>query len=370
MPEDSTPPDHRALLATVPRQCGLVTMAQCRAMGLTEKAVRCKIGSGRWVAIHPGIYQTLPGRQDWHTTAMAALLACGEGAALALGSAAYIHGLVARAGPAVEVMVPSHRYVVPPAGVQAIRCRHLDRRVDEVEWPWRTTLENTILDLGARSSLDELIGLCARACQGELTTERLIRQELDRRVRHRWRTALVEALGDIGEGAESAAEVRYIRDVERAHGLPGGERQLPTNRSGRRRRHDNGYPAYQLIVEVDGRIGHDDWEGRQRDGGRDRSTAADGWLTIRVYWTDVAVTPCQLALELEAILRGRGWPGQATSCRRRDCALAVGHRADTQPDRPHGGVRAARNGAGGGRGPGGQSRTVEKLPKSAKPTRR
>ena len=35
---------------------------------------------------------------------------------------------------------------------------------------------------------------------------------------------------------------------------------------GRRRRHDHEYTAYRLIVEVDGRLGHEQWADRVRDG--------------------------------------------------------------------------------------------------------
>jgi hypothetical protein len=138
------------------------------------------------------------------------------------------------------------------------------------------------------------------------------------RPRQAHRALLIEALSEIGAGAHSIAEVRYVRDVERAHGLPSGLGQEPGPRATHR---DRIYEEIKLIVEVDGRRGHQGWLGQQEDGRRDRRSAVGGWLTARIFWIDVAGTPCELALELGAICASRGWTGRLRSCRRADCAV-------------------------------------------------
>ena len=127
-------------------------------------------------------------------------------------------------------------------------------------------------------------------------------------------------LQDVDDGAESGAEVLFIRDVERAHGLPTATRQAKSDR-GSRRYHDNRYDPYRLLVEVDGQLGHEMWADRVRDGRRDRQVLAGDLTTTRVFWADVAVTPCATAAELAAILTRRGWTGRPRACRRRDCAV-------------------------------------------------
>jgi len=62
--------------------------------------------------------------------------------------------------------------------------------------------------------------VAALACQRGLTWYEALAAELGRRARHRWREVLSEALDDIGGGSHSALEVRFVRDVVRAHGLP------------------------------------------------------------------------------------------------------------------------------------------------------
>ena len=125
---------------------------------------------------------------------------------------------------------------------------------------------------------------------------------------------------DVEDGAQSAAELLYIRDVERAHGLPVAVRQAPSH-VGRSRLHDNEYVEQRLIVEVDGRLGHERWADRVRDGRRDRQLLTTARLTTRVFFADVALDPCRTAAEVGAILTGRGWAGRPRRCRRAGCCI-------------------------------------------------
>jgi very-short-patch-repair endonuclease len=124
-------------------------------------------------------------------------------------------------------------------------------------------------------------------------------------------------LADVAAGAESVMEVRFVRDVARAHGLPAGRLQAATVVRGLRV-HDVAYDAERVLLELDGRLGH---EGAARvgDGVRDRLSATRGWLTVRAFWGDVAVTPCALAVEMGDVLATRGWRGRLHPCRRRGC---------------------------------------------------
>jgi hypothetical protein len=285
---------------------------------MTERAVRWRLTSARWVRVHPGVYLTEPGRNDWEVTAMAALLACGRGAALSHDSAAFAWGLSRGRGQVVRVIVPAERTVEAPDGVAVVRSRSAVARTHETAWPHRTTVEHTLLDLAQESSLDSAVARLARAFQQGQTTERMVRQALAKRPRQRHRALLLEALGDLDGGAESVAELRFVRDVEAAHDLPVAVRQSPTGGGGRR---DNEYDEFALVVEVDGRLGHEGWDGRRKDGRRDRRAARGGRLTVRVFWDELVQTPCTLALEIAELLQARGWDGRARRCRRRDCAV-------------------------------------------------
>ncbi len=314
-------PRNLAELEEVARQQRrLVTRGQCLNAGLSRKAVEVRLSNGRWRRVHHAVYLTTPGRDDWWTSAMAAHLACGPDAAWSHRTAAYVWGLLPSAPKTIELLVPRDFAVHAPQGVTVRRCQRLDARVDQLWWPWVTTAEDTLLDLAEDVGLDELMALAGRAFQRQRTTEALLLTRLADRRRHAHRALLREILGDVADGAESAMEVRYVRDVERAHGLPLGVRQLPTSVTSPER-HDVGYVDQRVLVELDGRLGHEGRDARMRDGRRDRRDAVRGWLTLRAFWPDVAGTPCELAGEVGDVLRSRGWRGAPHPCRRRSCSV-------------------------------------------------
>ena len=88
-----------------------------------------------------------------------------------------------------------------------------------------------------------------------------------------------------------------------------------------RHRRDVRYDEFTTVVELDGRLGHEGFEAQVRDGRRDRRGAGSGWLTLRAFWPDVAVTPCLLATEVGVVLVDRGWRGRPRTCRHPSCIV-------------------------------------------------
>lgn len=68
---------------------------------------------------------------------------------------------------------------------------------------------------------------------------------------------MTEVLEDVATGVYSVLEHRYLTRVERPHGLPTARRQRVV-RAGRGPAYrDVEYPTIGLVVELDGRLGHD-----------------------------------------------------------------------------------------------------------------
>lgn len=129
----------------------------------------------------------------------------------------------------------------------------------------------------------------------------------------RWRTELTLALADVAEGVQSPLEYRYVRNVERAHGLPVAKRQVLIVRGGNRQYLDNLYQDWGLGVELDGQAFHPA-EDRWQDIGRDNALAADGIVILRYGWPDVSDRPCQVAIQVGGAAGSRGWPGALRRC--------------------------------------------------------
>jgi very-short-patch-repair endonuclease len=146
-----------------------------------------------------------------------------------------------------------------------------------------------------------------------MTAARL-RAALDSRPRVRWRADLEIVLAEIGSGAHSLLEHRYIRDVERPHGLPRATRQARTG-SGRRSRFvDNLYEDARLAIELDGQVAHA-IEERWADMHRDNVHAEAGILTLRYNWADVTGRACAVARQVGEVLQQRGSPVTLRPCR-------------------------------------------------------
>ena len=308
---------HLAQLAE--QQHGILTLAQCRDGQLSERQLAHRVATGRWSRPHRGIYLTVPGRDNFLTRATAALLACGTDAALSHDAAAYLHGLAGTEPRRIDVLIPAGRRIADPADVRVRRSAHVRERTHELLWPWRTTVEHTVFDLAQMDNLDAAIAVIARACSRRLTTPRALRTALASRPRQRHARELWEILAEVEAGRESPLEVRFARDVLAAHGLPPGVAQ---HSIGTAQRHDVAFPDLRVIVELDGRLGHEGADGRHTDARRDRRASGRGWLTIRATWRDVASTRCRLAGELAAVMAVRGWPGRPRVCRRPGCVAA------------------------------------------------
>ncbi len=222
------PCDLASLKEVIRQQRGLVTTQQCLAAGLSDRAIRHRLRTGRWVAVRRGVYQTVPGRVGWWWESASALLSVGSGAAWAFGTAGFAHGLLRYPPRAVHLLVDASVTVEPPGRVVVHRSRHAAARVDDLHWPWRTSVDHTILDLAELGSIDDAVAVLARAFQRGVTTEATMLALLAARPRHRRRALLHDVLAVVSDGAESAMEVRFARDVERAHGLPRGRRQAAT----------------------------------------------------------------------------------------------------------------------------------------------
>jgi hypothetical protein len=293
-------------------QLGVLTRAQCLGLGMTSEAIKWMLHSHRWQRVHQGIYATHVGTLGWPAHVSAALLYCGDGAAASHRSAARLCGLTDQDPDPIQVLIPANRRVRAPSGVQVATCADIAGRTASSGWPSRTTVEDTVLDLAEDGDADNAIAWLSKACQRRTTAARLAKALQERR-RHRWRELIADALGDVAEGVESVLEYRYVRRVERPHGLPTARRQSVTITSGSHRRSDNDYEPFGVIVELDGRLGHER-EGVFRDRARDNATVNSGKVSLRFGWADVDSQACEVAQDVAGLLWSRGWRGQLTRC--------------------------------------------------------
>jgi very-short-patch-repair endonuclease len=302
-------------------QDGVVSRPQALAAGLTSEAIRQRLRSGRWQQLRRGVYATFSGEPGRPALLWAAVLRAGEHALLSHHTAAELVGLCEQPAVDIHVTIPSARRVTAVDGVLLHRSNRLERAAHPTRRPPQTRVEHTVLDLVETcATLDDAIGWLTRACGRRLTTADRLTAALAGCPRTHWRADLLAMLGEVDAGCHSPLEVRYLRAVERAHRLPPGDRQAARARPGGRYYDDVHYPSFGTIVELDGRLAHP-VDAPFRDLRRDNATTAAGGVVLRYGWADVSRRPCAVAIQVDAVLRGRGWRGRIHPCRAPDCPV-------------------------------------------------
>jgi hypothetical protein len=295
-------------------QANVFSRGQALHGGFAASAIDARLRRGTWRSLYPGVYIYATNELRWRGQLWAAVLYAGRGAVLSHQTAAWLHGFGSHVD-AIHVTIPEDRKVRAAEGMRVHRSGRVFEAAMRFESPPRTQIEETVLDLVNESgSFTDVCGWVSNAISTEVTSEERLCEAIQKRKKLRWRVELSPVIAAVGEGDESALECCYTFDVERRHRLPGSERQVPfTTANGTTGRRDRLYRDFGLIVELDGRLGHED-NGAKLDKARDRAAAATGQQTIRFGWDEVRGAPCASAAEVAAVLRARGWTGTARPC--------------------------------------------------------
>lgn len=315
------PPQIRRLLAS---QGHVIARSQVVGLGLDAEMIRNRTRYGTWQRLMTGVYADFTGDQARESRLWAALLRAGPGAVLSHWTAAERHGLLEVPSAAIHLAVPAARHPARWAAIPGIvihRSRLLEQAVHPAMSPPCTRVEHTVLDLVEQSATfeGEAYDWICRAIGRRRTTADRLREALATRPRMRWRADLDLALRN-DEGALSVLEGRYLRGVERPHGLPTAIRQARMWQGTGNRYLDNLYAEYRACVEIDGTAAHPPDE-QWRDKDRDRWNAVHAKIdTIRIGMLNLR-TPqaqCATAADVARWLTGRG-PGTGHPCAREGC---------------------------------------------------
>lgn len=306
----------------VPNECldlalsqdGVISRKQALGSGISADAIDGLLRTGRWQTVRRGVYLVFTGAPNRTAHLWAAVHRVGADAVLSHQTAAELFKLTDQPSSLIHITISDRRRIGQIAGVVIHHSNRLGYAVHPALQPPRTRLEETVLDLvDMATTFDAAFAFASAACQRRLTTSARLASAMSIRTRIRWRLELAEALGAIGGGAHSVLEYRYVRRVERPHGLPTATRQPQKVVGARSRYLDNLYSDYDLCVELDGQQAHPD-DQRWQDLRRINAITEQGLTILRYGWTDIARWPCQTAAQIGAVLRNLGWPGQTRSC--------------------------------------------------------
>ena len=304
----------RGIAAVAERQHGIVTHRQLRAIGLGASTIRARVGRGWLVPMHRGIYalgyRPLESWGHW----LAAVLACGPGAALSHAAAAMALAIRKSAAGVIDVTAPARtgkrRHGIRVHSAARLRASS----VTVVNGVPVTSVARTLIDLAGvvRQSAAEY-AIHQAQVKGLLDRAELL-DELDF-AGTRAGSAVVRRVLSLSpleeDDVKSSLERRMLRLCRRAAlPTPAVNRWIALGGDGFEV--DLCWPAQRLIVEVDSARFHEDERAARNDPNRDRRLMLAGWRVVRVHERDLDARPDEVIRQLRELLFSWAPPVAAT----------------------------------------------------------
>jgi very-short-patch-repair endonuclease len=296
-------PADRLIARLAEQQHGVVERRQLKALGLTARSIDDRLQRGRLHPIHRGVYSVGHGLITKQGRWIAAVLACGDQAALSHRAAGRLLGILPRGDGLPEVTRPTgwrpqpgivqHRSPLPPDELEVIAGIPV------------TGLSRTLLDLASVLSRERLEHAMNEAEVLALTDRVSVPALLERYPRRRG-TAMLRAI--LNDAQRARGVTRYELERRFAEALASTDLPVPRRNvhvavAGRFFEVDCLWQAQRLIVELDGRFVHGTWRTSERDRERDRLLIADGWRVVRITWRQLRDDAPAVVADLRRLLR-------------------------------------------------------------------
>jgi predicted transcriptional regulator of viral defense system len=277
--EDRTTDEVIAAIAS--RSHGVITRLEMLGAGITGSDIDRRAHRGALIRVHRGVYRVGHNAPSTEADYLAAVRACGASGLLYGRAAAFLLSLIKLAtAPRPQVAVTTERRV------PGIRTRRDRRAAERDAAMYRripvTSVARTLVDLAARSTINELARACHEAGVIHRTTPSQVKAVLARRPSTPG-AARVRAvmLGEVNVTL-SRLEAEFLR-VLRDAGLP-----LPiTNRPAGGNRVYCRWPDHRLTVELDSYQFHNSRYAWEQDRRRERQARRRGDEFRRYTWYDV-----------------------------------------------------------------------------------
>jgi len=279
------------------RQHGVVTLGQLLDAGLSRDAMKRRVRKCLLHREHRGVYRVGHRAPSIEARYMAAVLACGEKAALSGPAAAYLFGLVKGDAPPPEVSAVTEHNI---PGVATRHVRYLDPgEVGLYRAIPVTTVPRTLVDLAGCLSLAAL----ARACHEAQVRHHITPASIDTVLARRPNAPGAGKLHEVFTGQVPVTLSKLERDflgLLRSAGLPAPQ----TNRLVGRRYVDCRWPRHGLTIELDSYRYHHTRHAWEQDRRREREARAGGDEYRRYTYGDVNEDQALMLAELRELLLG------------------------------------------------------------------
>jgi hypothetical protein len=276
------------LLATLADlQHGTVRCAQLLALRVTHRQIQRRVRSGHLHRLYTGVYAVGRRTLSPEGRRMAAFLAGGADARLAGWSGATQRLLLPEAGRRIDLAVPVSRRVLLP-GVDVVRVRPIASEVTLANGIPTHTVARLLLDLARRTDDPELLEWAWRqaifAKTLDIAEVQRVLGDHDGEPGTPALRALCDRRAQLSGTLRNRFELRML-SIFREAGLPEPLCNVPYEVApGLVLTPDFRVPSLALVVEGDGRDGHEDVEFLRTDDERDAHYRRRGDTIMRFSW--------------------------------------------------------------------------------------
>jgi Transcriptional regulator, AbiEi antitoxin len=255
------------------KQHGNITHEQLLALGLTRDAIKSWVRRGLLHRVHHGVFAVGHPPITPLERAAAAVLACGDGAALCCSSAMTNWGFWNRWDVPFEVVVAQDRR---PTGIKTHRFKSLHRRDIRTQQGIRTTSPaRTLHDIQPRLTEKQLTRAVNNALHSRYLTEGQLQEFLTRHP-----ASLLARFADTSHGLTRSALEDAFGEFCSRHGLPEPIFNVLINGY----LADAYFPQQRVIVELDSWQFHSTRIDFEKDRNRDADQLANDVPTVRVTY--------------------------------------------------------------------------------------
>jgi very-short-patch-repair endonuclease/predicted transcriptional regulator of viral defense system len=273
-------PIGEALARLASRRHGIVTLEQLRALGYSDSAIARLIRAGRLHRLYRGVFAVGHTALSTEGKLLAAVLACGAGAAISHGTAAWVWALRRDASARIHVTVPTTAGRRAPENLLIhCPCRAIESTVVNgipVTTPMRTLadLSDTLPRRQLEKALEQAhaLRLLDVAAIDRIAVAHAAGRRGPRRLQQ-----LVRSHDAEHTHTRSALEDALLELCDR-HGIP----RPRTNAHIEGYEADFAWPEQRLIVEADSWRHHSSRERFERDRIRDSHHTVHGWRVVRL----------------------------------------------------------------------------------------
>ncbi len=300
--------NERAVGDLASMQHGVVSRDQVIGLGCSESEISYRVDVGRWIPVGRGVYRVGGSPASWIASLWTAVLEGGDGSAASHRAAAQLWGIRRYEDP-VEILTPRPRRLRSSSIVVHTSTKFDRSDIVTLDDLPVTTVERTLMDLGAVVHWRQVEHALEAALRDGLTTVEAIGQRLSiRRGRgRRGAGVLANLLQERGHDpvAESTYEREFLHLVEPlAVVAPQPQYEIRSD-GGLVARVDAAWPEASVAVEIDGHRFHATRTQRAADAERQNKLELLGWKVLRFTTDQVHSEPVLVSQTVLAALQSR-----------------------------------------------------------------